>query len=264
MLYRVDSLPQTGKNPINGRKFDERWIVFQLTDSVAYRLLVGSQKNGVYSICASRVCCPEWHRAGGDFVSFHTAMNKNMLLVMNAQEQAEMEQRYVGHVYNEPLRDYEPKVLVHSTTTESWQQIQSDGMLKSWNRLSKERILREAQPIGSHLGDPIDFSDYIMFGGGVHSEIVVMSRQKGKITMNPQAEYEPGARLYFDFERIAADGLLVRDGAHMKVREMLPLKPYLLWAATMDTVGMPGKKSTPEQFSKVADTIFEEKFEVKL
>lgn len=82
--------------------------------------------------------------------------------------------------------------------------------------------------------------------------------------MNPQEEYEPGARLYFDFERIAADGLLVRDGAHMKVREVLPLEPYLLWAATMETMGMPGKKSTPEQFSKVADAMFEEKFEVRL
>lgn len=202
--------------------------------------------------------------AGGDFVSFHTAMNKNMLLVMTEREQAEMERSYIGHVYNEPLRDYEPKVLVHSTTRENWQQIRCDGMLKSWNRLKKEKILREEQPIGSCLGDPIDFSDYIMFGGGVHCEIVVLSRQKGKITMNPQEEYEPGARLYFDFERIAADGLLVRDGAHMKVREVLPLEPYLLWAATMETMGMPGKKSTPEQFSKVADAMFEEKFEVRL
>ncbi len=66
-------------------------------------------------------------------------------------------------------------------------------MLKSFNRLGIP-----GEPIGVKLGDPKDFSDYIMFGGGVIPGIVVNSKQKGMITMNVNEDYMPGARFYFD------------------------------------------------------------------
>ena len=139
-------------------------------------------------------------------------------------EYKEVQRYYVGHSHNEKsLRDYEPKILVHSTSMENWIQIQKDGMLKSWNRLN----ITNKEPIGKQLGDPVHFSDYIMFGGGVSGEIVVNSKQSGKIVMDIDAEYRTGARLYFDAEKIAKDGLLVRDGAHVKVKECLPLEHIL-------------------------------------
>lgn len=96
-----------------------------------------------------------------------------------------------------------------------------------------------------------------MFGGGVSGEIVVNSKQTGKIVMDINAEYETGARLYFDAEKIAKDGLLVRDGAHVKVKDCLPLEPYLIWIATWDNVGLESPISTPRIFAKLSDENFE-------
>ena len=75
--------------------------------------------------------------------------------------------------------------------------------------------------------------------------------------MDAQAEYLTGARLYFDAVKMAADGLLLRDGAHLKVENMLPLKPYLLFSATWETVGLPSRISTPEKFAREADRCFQ-------
>lgn len=129
--------------------------------------------------------------------------------------------------------------MIHSTTIENWTKIQRDGMLKSWNKLKSENTSFEKQPIGIQLGDPANFSDYIMFGSGVSGEIVVSSKQSGKINMDINAEYQTGARLYFDAEKMAKDGLLIRDGAHIKVKDILTLEPYLIYSATWDKVGLP-------------------------
>ena len=165
--------------------------------------------------------------------------------------------RYEGHRYSEPLlRDNEPAILVHSTPMNNWEQIKCDGMLKSWNILKAKKIIAEEQPIGIRLGDPTDFSDYIMFGGGITGEIVVSSKQQQKIVMDENAEYLTGARLYFDAKRIAQDGLLIRDGCHLKVKDRLPLEPYLIWAATWETIGLASQISTPRIFSDQADRQF--------
>ena len=139
----------------------------------------------------------------------------------------------------------------------SWEQIKRDGMLKSWNILKIEKVIDEEQPIGIKLGDPMDFSDYIMFGGGVTGEIVVNSKQQGKIVMDTNAEYHTGARLYFDAKRMAQDGLLVRDGCHLKVKDRLPLEPYLIWVATWETIGLASQLSSPKIFAEQADKQFE-------
>lgn len=96
-----------------------------------------------------------------------------------------------------------------------------------------------------------------MFGGGVSGEIAVNSKQLGKIVMDIDAEYKTGARLYFDAEKIARDGLLVRDGAHVKVKDCLPLEPYLIWIATWDKVGLESQISTPRIFTELSDEKFE-------
>ena len=117
--------------------------------------------------------------------------------------------------------------------------------------------MHEDAPIGAVLGDPEDFRNFIMFGSGTACEIVVSSKQSGRIVMDAQAEHLIGARLYFDAVKMAADGLLLRDGAHLKVENMLPLKPYLLFSATWETVGLPSRISTPEKFAREADRCFQ-------
>lgn len=143
---------------------------------------------------------------------------------------------------------------------ESFAQIKKDGCLKSWNILKAENTIIEDKPIGSLLGDPSDFSDYIMFGKGVAGEIVVNSKQQGKIVMDENAEYLTGARLYFDMKKIVEDGRAVRDGAHLKVKDTLPLEPYLIWTATYENIGLKNRISTPKIFCETADREFIKRF----
>lgn len=257
MIYRVDTLPENKINPITGQEYDSSWIVFALTSSTDYRAITGGGNEGAYSIQLSKVLNEEWHFAVGDFIGYCEANGLNGILAMSETDFEEAKRLYADHCYNEPaLRSGEPAVLIHSTTTESWRGIQRDGMLKSWSRLKKDNTIAENSPIGARLGDLAEFSNYIMFGGGVSGEIVVSSRLSGFINMDVDAEYHTGARLYFDARRMAQDGLLVRDGAHIKVKDILPLEPYLIWAATWDKLGLESPVSTPKVFAETADKQF--------
>ena len=170
--------------------------------------------------------------AAGDFISFYEAAGVPFEIALDPGDMADMRRYYAGHSYNDRyLRPGEPDVLIHSTPAESWESIRRDGMLKSWNLLKAEGTLREHEPVGAALGDPEDFRDYIMFGSGVTGELIVSSRQKGAVCMDASESYLTGARLYFNASRMARDGLLLRDGCHMKVKDSLPLEPYLIWAA---------------------------------
>lgn len=163
------------------------------------------------------------------------------------------------------LRPYEQNILVHSTTWDCWQSIKKDGCLKSWNILKSGNSIKEESPIGERLGDPFNYRDYIMFtNGGIAGEIVVSSKQKGQIEMDVDSFYEPGARLYFDAQKIANDGLLVRDGVHLKVRNKLPLCKYLVWVATLETIGMDYQEATPYKFANESDRLFQERYGVRL
>ena len=132
--------------------------------------------------------------------------------------------------------------------------------MKSWNILYKEGFFTDKEPIGKLLGDPLELRDYILFGFGVTGEIVVSSKEKHRIEMDWNQPYQPGARLYFDMKRIAEDGLLVRDGSEMKVKDILPLKPYLIWAATAKELNLEQATVTPKQFAEKADWYFQKYF----
>lgn len=257
MVYRVDALIENKINPITGERYDNSWIALMLTDSDEYQFMCGSSNGCTYTVKVSRSKCDDWKMAVGDFISFNEANAKNIILVMTELEYKAVRAYYGDHSYNEPfLRKGEPLVLVHSTPMNSWKQINQAGMLKSWNKLKAECVVEEEYPIGIQLGDPTDFSDYIMFGGGVTGEIVVNSKQQGGIIMDINAEYQTGARLYFDAIRMAQDGLLVRDGCHLKVKDTLQLEPYLIFVATWDNIGLTSQVSTPKVFSEKADEAF--------
>lgn len=220
--------------------------------------MCGSSNGCAYTIKVSRSRYKDWKMAVCDFIGFSEASGKNGILIMTEAELEAAKSYYDGHKYNEPfLCENEPFILIHSTPMANWELIKRDGMLKSWNQLKAEKSIVEEQPIGIKVGDPLDFSDYIMFGGGITGEIVVNSKKQGKIVMDENAEYLTGARLYFDAKRMAQDGLLVRDGCHVKVKDTLPFKPYLIWAATWDIIGLPSQTSTPTIFARQADKQFQ-------
>ena len=253
MIYRVDSFTENNINPITKSEYDSSWLVLVLTSDIDATMIVGADNCCAYTIKISKQLHDDWRMAVGDFVDYCDTNSLNGIIAITEDEYKDVKSYYVGHSNNETvLRDYEPKILVHSTSMENWIQIQKDGMLKSWNSLN----ITDKEPIGKQLGDPVRFRDYIMFGGGVSGEIVVNSKQSGKIIMDIDADYKTGARLYFDAVKLAKNGLLVRDGAHIKVKDYLPLVPYLIWTATWDKVGLKSQISTPRKFAELSDRVF--------
>ena len=264
LIYRLkENFIESNINPFTNTPYDTSWIIFQLTDSIDYEMLCGDNK-GVYTLKISKKY-PQWKMAVFDFLQFHETYNRNIILSISDRDLEEAKLYYGDHNYNDDfLRDYESDILIHSTTLENWAKIKSDGFLKSWNILKKNNLLVETQPIGRLLGDPDDFSDYIMFSNGsISGEIVVLSKQMGRVTMNPNMKYHPGARLYFDARKIAEDGLLIRDGCHLKVKDKLPIAPYLIWAATWKSVGLINNLSTPKEFTELSNEIFNNLFHKK-
>ncbi len=191
-----------------------------------------------------------------DYIMYNRLYGRKIIVLGAIDDYNEALRVYGDHnIYDCYLRSHEPKILVHSTTRENYRLIQKDGYLKSWNLLKKTHPSFENEPIGTLLGDPADISDYIMLGGGVSCEIVVLSKQKGEICMDCDAEYMPGARIYFDSKVLANQGLLERDGLHLKVKNQLPLN-LAVFTATLENVIIDGK-TTPKTFAEAADKAFE-------
>ena len=141
-------------------------------------------------------------------------------------------------------------------TKENFENIIKCQMLKSWNRLKTEGFFTEDFPIGKQLGDPEELRDFILFGGGTTGEIVVNSKQNNKLIYDENVEYRTGARLYFDMRKIANDGLILRDGSEIKIKDSLPIKPYLIWVSTWDKIGLDSEISTPKIFAEKSDEFF--------
>ena len=261
MIYKVEEgFCGSSINPITNEAYDSNWIAYCLTDSKEYHITTGGGVNSVYTLRASKEYL-HWKMSLMDFIEFYTEENKNIILSVSDNDLEEAKLFYNHHHYNDEfLRYYEPKVMVHSTATNSWESIKSDKCLKSWNKLKEYKVSWEQSPIGKQLGDPEDFSDYIMFSNGtISSEIVVLSKQNGKITMDEDARYKPGVRLYFDMEKVAEDGLLIRDGCHLKIKDSLPLDSYLIWAADWKSAGLTSEWSTPLEFTNKSNECFNER-----
>jgi len=265
MIERIDDFVESKINPVTNMPYDDTWIVYCLTNSTDYQMMVGSNNGSVYIAKVSK-SYSAWKLSVCDFIQFQESIGKNIILAISQEDLAEAQKYHKGHKYNDPfLREKEPDILIHSTTYDNWLCIKEDQCLKSWNILKKEKASWEDKPIGQALGDPVDFNDYIMFSSGsISSEIVVLSKQYGKIITNQDMNYKTGVRLYFDMKKIAENGLLIRDGIHLKVKNTLPLEPYLLWCATWDKVGLKNNISTPKEFTQKSNKLFNQLFEGKV
>lgn len=163
----------------------------------------------------------------------------------------------------ETVRPNDPRWWVHSTTRENWVKIRECGELRSFSRMRREK----GSPGGIGLfsfGEPADYADYVMLGSalGIGPEHVVSSQQKGFLITEEDTPYTPGVRLYFDGHRIIRDGLAVSDGLHLvKVRDHLPLEPYLTAAVIVSDVDLAGDVQTwtPWTFLNASNVWFMEK-----
>ncbi len=198
-----------------------------------------------------------WEYRVMDYINYNLMYDRNIIFVGSKRLYKKALKKYGDHsIYDRKLRPYENRFVIHSTTAENYQNIKKQGCIKSWNILKNEIPDFEVQPIGSMLGDPEDFRDYIMLGSGVQCEVVVLSKQKNQLCHDADEEYVPGARIYFDNKILAEKGLLVRDGLHYKVKNELPLD-LALFTATVDNIKINGK-ITPNSFAQAADIKFSE------
>ena len=175
----------------------EREIVrLVLSESEDYEMIVGGTA-GIYTARVSRKRCGQWPFILMDFRGFYEAAGDFAQALAEPVQLEEAEALYRGHSYDEPyLREWESPVMVHSTTPEGYEGILKDGCIRSWNDLHESGDIRESAPIGAALCDPAALKDYIMLGGGRSTEIVVASREAGRLVMDENAVYRPGARLY--------------------------------------------------------------------
>ncbi len=265
MIYRVDNFVENEINPVTNLQYDNTWIAYCLTNTDDYQMMVGRNNGSVYTVKVSKKYY-DWKMSVCDFIQFQESINKNIILSIEGDDLRNAKKYYGDHKYNDRfLRENEPDILIHSTTYENWLSIKDDHCLKSWNVLKSEKPLWDDKPIGELLGDPADFCDFIMFSSGaISSEIVVLSKQNKKIIMDTDMEYMTGVRLYFDIKKIADDGLLIRDGIHLKVKDKLPLEPYLLWYATWDKLGFSSNISTPKEFTEKSNNMFNQLFKGKV
>ncbi|WP_151733523.1 hypothetical protein [Paenibacillus tengchongensis] len=194
-----------------------------------------------------------------DFTAYENAHGRTVIVKAPAAER----DRMLTQIQQSPavpgsgrIREHDPHYLVHSTTAEAWTDIQQAGALLSPEELRRRG--RNVHEIGlKTLLEPADYSDYVMLDvmGGC-GEIVVNSRQLGYVCTDPDRPYTPGVRLYFDAHRLIADGLAVRDGLHvLKVKESLPLHPYMLTSVSADL--LPEQTVwTPTTYTEAANNYF--------
>ena len=205
-IYFADEI--TPVNPFtDDGLYDDSWVELSITNSNDFQMMTG--KTIIFEFKISKQC-EGWQLRAMDYVQYQILNNRNVIVTAPKKDYEESQSAYHGHsIYDKLLHPYEPKTLVHSTTAQAHLQIQKDGKLKSWNRLKSNNNTLEEKPIGSLLGDPSDFSDFVMLGGGVAPGIVVNSRVKGFICMDSDNEYTPCARFYFDTRQLAVKGLLI-------------------------------------------------------
>lgn len=226
-----------------------------LTDASEYKSFCGLE-NSIYTVKISKRY-KYWYDDLCDLIDFYRDSVIELLLEVSSEDIELARKLHGNHSFDEKsLREYEPDVMVHTTLLESKSQIIADGYIKCWNMLKQENETFDKKPIGSLLGDIEDFSNYVMLSPiDVNNEIIVASKQKGRIDTNPEQIYNAGCRFYLDARKLANDGLLLRDGQHIKVKGQIPLDKYLIWYSTADKVGLP-EKTTPKEFFEASNREF--------
>ncbi len=192
-----------------------------------------------------------------DFLNYESSYQRNIILKvcggMNAESLIEL---FNKTSYETGYRNSDEKYMVHSTILSAWDSIKQNGVLFSSNSLRKAgRLVNE---IGlKPMREPKDYSDYIMLdvleGCG---ELVVNSRNRGCVCIDPNANYTPGVRLYFNVRKMFEDRIVTRDGLHLvKVKDKLSIENYLLAAITAKDFP-PNIQWTPTLFTLKANELF--------
>jgi hypothetical protein len=261
-LQAPDGWDHESANPFTpDGSYGPYWSCFRVVESKWEPY--GRTDRGLYFI-SPRPDSPILARRLADFLRYEASYGRKV--IVSCPEDFDMKALVADATLISPPdsqpRPDDPKWLVHSTSLENWKSIQAVGELRSLAMLSRNGI--ETGGIGLRgFGEPEDYAHHIMLGlpENIGPEHVVASLGRGEVITEENTPYQPGARLYFDGHKIIRDGLMVRDGLHMhKVRDRLPLAPYLVAAITVADVDREGKVAewTPRSFLDGAGECFAE------
>lgn len=241
--------------------YSQDWSCYRIVNSGADYMPNRRSVRGLYYILANRTVENLDVRIA-DFLRYEN--NHGRKVIISCPEDMDVDGFVQNALQHFPessiIRPNDPKWLVHSTTLDAWENIRSDGELRSLDYLIRNRVA--VKGIGfTEFGEPEDYADYVMLAPieGIGPENVVASRHRGHVFTQEDVSYEPGARLYFDCHKIINDGLLVRDGIHFfKISERLPLSSYFLASVTTADVDPEGKvlEWTPRSFLDAANYHF--------
>lgn len=122
-------------------------------------------------------------------------------------------------------------IVCHGTTLNNFKNIITDMELKSKNILNKR--IDTTYSIKENVGDPEDFSNYIMFANGncVAPEFVIESRRQHRFLLPDEVfkVFHPGVRLFYEFKKIYKVKNKAFDGIHpIKIEEKHELTLGLL------------------------------------
>jgi len=221
----------TDNNPfLADGSYGEKWSAFIYDESIKNSYTNVYPDTKVYSLVVKPQSDKEFERLT-DFVIYETSYDRNVILKIPDNISESIVDKLETSIKNSKniIRATDVKWLVHSTTKQLWEEIKKVGKLLSPSCL--KRCGKEVNEIGlKALLEPVDYSNFIMLdvldGCG---ELVVNSRQRGHICLDPNIEYIPGVRIYFNAHKIISDGLATRDGLHvLKVFERLSLDKYMV------------------------------------
>lgn len=230
-------------------------IKCKLTNSTEYRQF-NCCENGIYTLKISKDYT-YWYYDICDLIDFYNNTGIEVVLDIDEADLSLARKLYGKHKCDEhALREYETEVMVHSTPKENVESILTSRKLKSWNILKSENTDWEEQPIGASLGDIDDFSNYVMLSGvSQNNEIITASKTNGIISTDINQSYIAGARFYLNAKALAENGLLLRDGAHIKVRNFIDLDKFLIWYCTPDVLCI-DEYTTPKAFFELSNERF--------
>lgn len=228
-------------------------IKISLVDT-KWKKRVGLSEDGIYHIIMSERFDENLYSIM-DAITFNKSIGKEIILNVKHNFLNKARKLYSGHSFNEPLRDYEKNYLIHSTSLKSFENIKRDNKLYSFNKLS-DNFFRGQEPFGKFLGDPDTLRDYILFSSNKYTpEIVIASKEQGKLVQNYETKYKTGVRMYFDAKKMFDDKILLRDGLHYMVYKELPLEKYLICKVDSKKLGL-AKECLINEFVDRADEFF--------
>ena len=240
MPYTVAPKGWTHRDPnpfTSDGNYGSEWSCFRVCSDQQCEVFTGRGPNGLFAACfRPDVEHLDHHLA--DFLRYETQQRRRVIVSFPQGEDADatIDRALAVTPPVGAFRSADPKIVVHSTTADAWNNIRRDGVLKSLARLKAEGLVcRRSEVERYRVNEPEEYVDNIVFGAmdSPSPELVVLSKAKGAFVRDPNTPYEPGCRLYFDNYRIIESGRGERDGLHLiKIRSELPLDGFLVAAIT--------------------------------